>query len=104
MKKIIFAFLISWLIVAPASAFSSWPASDAVGTNISAGVLVYNSGFEPSGAVWHPGRGTWLVVGDDGDLAEITSSGSVVNYWWVGGDLEDITFIDSASSVVYLAD
>lgn len=104
MKKFLFAFLVSWLIVAPVLAFSAWPAGDSAGTNISAGVLAYNAGFEPSGAVWQPLRGTYLVVGDDGDLAEINSSGVVLNYWWVGGDLEDVTFIDSASSVVYLAD
>ena len=103
MKKILFLFLIMFFAVSPVLAYTSWPASGS-GVEISAGVLAFNSGFEPSGAVWHPGRGTFLVVGDDGDLAEITSTGSVVNYWWVGGDLEDITFIDSTGSIVYLAD
>jgi uncharacterized protein YjiK len=33
---------------------------------------------EPSGIVFHPGRGTLFVVGDRGDVAELTSNGKVL--------------------------
>lgn len=103
MKKVFFLSIIGCLVFFSAVA-ASWPSSDSTGANISSAVLARNSGFEPSGAVWHEGRGAFLVIGDDGDLAEISASGALLNYWWVGGDLEDVTYSDSSSNLVYLAD
>lgn len=104
MKKIFFWPLIGWLMLCSVATAASWPSSDSTGINVSSAVLARNSGFEPSGAVWHTGLGAYLVVGDDGDLAEISSTGALLNYWWVGGDLEDVTYSDPSSNLVYLAD
>jgi uncharacterized protein YjiK len=40
---------------------------------------------EPSGITFHPGRGTLFVVGDSGDVAELTRDGKVLRRANVGG-------------------
>ncbi len=90
------------LLVQPALAYNSWPGSSA--TDITAGINAVYSGFEPSGAFWNSDRGTYFVNGDDGDLFEISSTGVVLGNWWITGNLEGMTFIDSSSSVAYFLD
>ena len=90
------------LLVQPALAYNSWPGSSA--TDITAGINAVYSGFEPSGAFWNSVRGTYFVNGDDGNLFEISSTGTVMGYWWITGNLEGMTFIDSSSSVAYFLD
>ena len=51
------------------------------GVQIGTEIGVRNPSFEPSGIVYHPVRKTLFVVCDDGNLAEITDTGSLVNYW-----------------------
>ncbi|MBI5365532.1 MAG: SdiA-regulated domain-containing protein [Planctomycetes bacterium] len=47
---------------------------------------------EPSGVAFHPTRGTLFAVGDEGDLAEITTAGAKVKSTHLGDfDLEGIT-------------
>jgi uncharacterized protein YjiK len=64
---------------------------------------------EPSGIVWHPRRQTLFVVGDEGDIAEITTTGDTVALAHVeseelGSDLdfEGIT-VDPATGLLYVA-
>jgi hypothetical protein len=50
------------------------------------------AGFkEPSGIVYHPGRNTLFVCGDEGDVAEVSLTGALLRSSHVGGDLESIT-------------
>ena len=62
---------------------------------------------EPSGIVYHTGRGTLFVVGDAGDLCEIKTDGALVKQArlrseWPGSDFEGVTF-DPATGLVYIA-
>lgn len=99
MKKFFFLLLTVLFIAGPVLAYDPWPGGSAA--DITAGINAVYSGFEPSGAIWHPGLNSFFVNGDDGDLFEINSTGTVSDNWWIGGDLEGMTYIDSSSSVVY---
>jgi len=62
---------------------------------------------EPSGVVYHSGRGTLFVVGDEGDLCEIKTDGAFVKQArlrseWPGSDFEGVTF-DPGTGLVYVA-
>lgn len=57
---------------------------------------------EPSGIVYHPGRGTLFVVGDEGALAEITLDGEHLQHNNFLLDLEGIT-VNPYSGYLYLA-
>lgn len=109
MKKV-FLFLGAWSVIFASSAFPAHAAGFAIdftqGVEIGSALLGQDPAFEISGAVFHPGRGTYIVVSDEGQIAEVDISGAVLHEWSVGSsyDLEDVTLIDSASSVVYLAD
>lgn len=47
---------------------------------------------EPSGIVFHPGRGTLFVVGDHGDVAELTREGKVLRSARIGSqEFEGVT-------------
>lgn len=81
---------------------AAWPASTA-GSNVGSALMAAKTTFEPSGIVWHAGRGTYIVVSDDGQIAEISSTGSVVNTWSVSGNWEDVTVADDSSTIIYLA-
>jgi uncharacterized protein YjiK len=58
--------------------------------------------LEPSGIVWHPGRRTLFVAGDDGDLGEVSVDGKLLRRFHLGGDLEAIT-VDPATGLLYVA-
>jgi uncharacterized protein YjiK len=58
---------------------------------------------EPSGIVYHTGRGTLLAVGDEGDLCEIETDGALLKRAHVrNGDFEGVTF-DPATGLLYVA-
>ncbi len=58
---------------------------------------------EPSGIVWHGGRGTLFVVGDEGDICEIKTDGTLVKEAHIRqADFEGITY-DPATGLLYLA-
>ena len=58
---------------------------------------------EPSGLVYHPGRETIFVVGDNGDLCEIQTDGTPVkNVHHSEADYEGIT-CDPATGLLYVA-
>lgn len=58
---------------------------------------------EPSGCVWHAGRGTLFVVGDEGDLCELAADGTPVRQAHIrDGDFEGVTY-DPATGLVYIA-
>jgi hypothetical protein len=62
------------------------------------------SGFaEPSGIVFHPGRRTLFVAGDEGALMEITTEGQVIQSKVIspGTDFEGIT-CDPATGLLYM--
>lgn len=84
---------------------ASWPASS-IGTDIGAALLAADPAFEPSGIVYHPGRGTLIAVSDEGQVAEIEPDGTLVSEWKLGSayDLEDVAVADDAGSIVYLGD
>lgn len=83
---------------------SVWPQGDGVG--IGGPLIALDPLFEPSGIVWMAERGTYVVVGDEGQVAEIKPDGTVLHEWKLGSqyDLEDVTVVDPASSLVYLGD
>lgn len=59
--------------------------------------------LEPSGIVFHPGRATLFVVGDRGDVAELTVSGELVAQRRVRrADFEGIT-VDPSTGLLYVA-
>ncbi len=76
---------------------ASWPATEA--TEIGGGL---GAGYEPSGAVWHERLGHLLLVGDDGDLTELASDGTIINSFSASADYEAITVADPASNYVYV--
>jgi uncharacterized protein YjiK len=46
---------------------------------------------EPSGVVYHAGRKSLFVCGDEGDIAEVSLTGRLLRSQHIGGDLEGIT-------------
>ena len=61
------------------------------------------SGYEPSGALWHPGLGRLLIVHDGGGIAAMDADGDDVETWRCPGDLEAITMVDpDDEDVVYV--
>ena len=68
-------------------AIDAWPGS--------AGTVI-GTFSDASGAVWHEERGTIFVIQNTGRLNEIDTSGTVVDYWDIGGDLEGITLADNS--------
>lgn len=57
---------------------------------------------EPSDVVYHPTRRTLFVVGDEGDLAEVSLDGKLLRTAHLGGDLEAIT-VDPVSGSLFVA-
>lgn len=59
---------------------------------------------EPSGICWHTQRKTLFVVGDEGDIGEITAEGSLVKQNCIrpGADFEGVTH-DPATGLLYVA-
>ena len=58
---------------------------------------------EPSGIVFHPQRGTLFVVGDNGDICEIQTDGTLVKQKRIrSGDFEGIT-CDPSAGLLYIA-
>jgi uncharacterized protein YjiK len=49
--------------------------------------------IEPSGVVYHPGRRSLFVCGDEGDVGEVSLSGELLRSAQAGGDLEAITVV-----------
>lgn len=78
-----------------------WPA-EVTSTEISVELRGAIPDFEPSGIVWHRGRQTFIVVGDGGDIGEITASGGLVHAWSPGHNLESVTIADPTGSIVYV--
>lgn len=62
------------------------------------------AGFgEPSGICWHAGRGTLFVVGDEGDICEMKTDGTMLRQKHIrDADMEGITY-DPASGLLYIA-
>lgn len=59
---------------------------------------------EPSGVTFHPGRGTWFVVSDDGNVAEFDTAGVLLRRHRVRkADFEGIT-TDPRTGRLYLAE
>lgn len=56
---------------------------------------------EPSDVVYHPGRGTLFVVGDEGDIGEVGLDGKLQRQFHFGGDLESVT-VDPATGLLYV--
>ena len=58
---------------------------------------------EPSGICWHGGRGTLFVVGDEGDICEIKTDGTLVKQKHIrDADFEGVTH-DPSSGLLYVA-
>jgi len=56
---------------------------------------------EPSGIVWHPSRGSLFLVGDEGDIGELSIDGRLLRKFHIGGDFEAIT-VDPATGLLYV--
>ncbi|MFH0818574.1 MAG: SdiA-regulated domain-containing protein [Patescibacteria group bacterium] len=80
------------------SAPSAWPVDS--GTNIGTHL---DSGYEPSGVLWHKDTSTLFTVWDNGYLTQLDKNGNVLHATtYVGGDLEGITVVDSSTNYIYL--
>ena len=77
----------------------AWPTSTP-GTDISGELMSTYPSFEPSGLVEY--GDSYLLVGDDGDVAKIGFDGNFEAYWNIGGDYEAITV--GSSGLAYIAD
>ena len=60
------------------------------------------SGYEPSGIIWHSYYNALFVVSDGGTLSKMNTDGTSVTSWTIGGDLEGVTVVDSASQYIYM--
>ncbi len=96
------AFSLSFFAFSSSVDAASWPTTTST-TDIGTAAMAVKSTFEPSGIVWHAGRGTYIVVGDGGDVMEISATGTVINTWTPSGNWEDVTVTDTASTIIYLA-
>lgn len=56
---------------------------------------------EPSGIVWHPQRATLFLVGDEGDIGELSLDGKLLRKFHFGGDLEAVT-VDPSTGRLYV--
>ncbi len=56
---------------------------------------------EPSGIVYHPLRSSLFIVGDEGDIGEVSTDGKLLRQFHLGGDLEAIT-VDPKSGLLYV--
>ncbi len=93
-------------LTSSAHAASPWPASF-TGTQIASGLSALNNttdGFEASGVAYIGGFG-YITNGDDGDVAVVRDNGAVSQYWFPGGDLEDVALTDTSATdhIVYIA-
>lgn len=61
------------------------------------------AGYEPSGAVWHPGRQKLLIVDDSGIITEMDPFKGRMTSWNVRKDLEGIALKEHHGHLVYLA-
>lgn len=103
MNKRLSLLLAILIVAAPLTLFAgTWPGSSTP-TDIGATLIATNPTFEPSGIVWHAGRGTYIAVSDSGVVAELSTTGTVANIWTVTGNWEGVTVIDTSSTKVYLA-
>jgi uncharacterized protein YjiK len=59
---------------------------------------------EPSGVVFHPGRGHLFVVGDEGTLAELDANGARIDVRGVQGNLEDVAVYAPSGDLVLLSE
>jgi uncharacterized protein YjiK len=67
---------------------TSWQPDDySVGSNLAEAAMNSYS-LEPSGIIWDLDRETYFIVDDGGALVELGPFGSIINYWFMGGDLE----------------
>ena len=76
---------------------ASWP--DSTGTIISGSLP---SGYEPSGAVWHPIQNALFVVSDDDIVSKMSADGTDVTSWSLSGDLEGLAVADTSSNYIYV--
>ncbi|MDA8986347.1 SdiA-regulated domain-containing protein [Luminiphilus sp.] len=83
------------------SASAEWPA-EPQGENLAQGLSVYNAGFEASGIAYHDELG-FLIVGDDGDVANVSEVGVVEKYKFLGGDFEGIALKNGTADFAYIA-
>ena len=83
------------------SAPADWPA-ESQGENLAQSLSVYNAGFEASGIAYHHELG-FLIVGDDGDVANVSAVGVVDEYQFLGGDFEGIAIKNGTADFAYIA-
>jgi uncharacterized protein YjiK len=57
---------------------------------------------EPSAVVYHPTRKSLFLVGDEGDIGEVSLEGKLLRSSHLGGDLEGIT-VDPGTGLLYVA-
>jgi hypothetical protein len=56
---------------------------------------------EPSGIVYHPQRNSLFIVGDEGDIGEVSTEGKLLRQFHFGGDLEAVT-ADPTTGLLYV--
>jgi hypothetical protein len=91
------------LVGCATSAGPRTPAQDAVFPAEWVGNIDKEDFNEPSGICWHAQRGTLFVVGDEGDLCEIKTDGTLVKKKHIrSADFEGITH-DPSTGLLYIA-
>lgn len=82
---------------------AAWPGSPFPGTLPGVDIAgQLPSGYEPSGAAWHPRLEKLFVVSDGGLVSMMDFDGTSVTTWVVPADLEAISVADPSGPFVYL--
>lgn len=82
-------FFLVWLIWPVwINAVDSWPADS--------GITIATFS-EPSGAVWHAARNSLLIIEDNGDIRELSDTGTLLNSWHISGDLEGAALAENSN-------
>ena len=60
--------------------------------------------FEPSGIAKDKKTGNIFVVSDHGEVALLSPTGTLINTWKIGGDLEGVTTVDGIDGTAFILD
>ncbi len=105
LRRLALCFLVLGLLVPLTSAMtaSSWPASTTP-TDLTTAFSGLTYHLEPSGVMWHETEELLYVVGNEGHLAAVDLSGTLLGNWSMSGDIEGITYDPANPTILYVID